>query len=297
MYFNNYKRLVVQRTGAMGDVVWTTPLFKFIRDQGFTGELVAATHYPEVFRNNPHVSVVCVPEDLQWYLDFDEEVLLDLDWAYESDRQQHKHLLQAYCEKLHVYWKAVSSQPLLYPSPNDYKCASATCVDVWKDSKGVVVIHAAATSPDRIWSCLRWEKLTDYLLSDEFSVICVGSANDYHLQPRAGVADLIGKTSLLQTTALISAATAFVGSDSGVANLAFSTQAPSLVLYGMAHPASRLPQNSTKHFGITAHACSCIGCIEKLAVKAPPLCHERPRAMCMDLISVTDVIDALQEIL
>lgn len=296
MDFNDFLEcngVVVQRTGAMGDVIWTTPLFKYMRDAGFKGSITVATQHPEVFQNNPHVTNVVSPACVRNALG--QEGVWDLDWAYESNR--NKHMLEAYCNVLGIDYMLVEKQPLLYQDDSDHQWVHETVLSgSLVDCRGTVVIHAAA-SPDRTWSCLRWEKLSDHLIKLGFFVICVGAANDYHLQPRREVLDLIGLTTLGKVTALIEHADAFIGIDSGIANAAFSTQTPSIVLYGMAAAHTRLP-GTCIHYGVRANPtdCDCLGCLNKLPVHAPPLCHNFQKAKCMDLISVDDVIDAFVEL-
>lgn len=285
--------VVVQRTGAMGDVIWTTPLFKYMRDHGFKGSITVATQHPEVFKNNPHVTNVVSPACVKNVMG--QEGTWNLDWSYESDR--NKHMLEAYCDVLGIDFALVEKYPLLYPDFNHVMWAHKTVLSGPSGCKGTIVIHAAS-SPDRAWSCLRWEQLVSRLVKVGFFIICVGASEDYHLQPRREVLDLVGKTQLVEVAALIENANAFIGIDSGIANVAFSTKTPSIVLYGMAEPYTRLPFSSSVHYGITANEsdCSCIGCLKKLPVHAPPLCHNFQRAKCMDLISVNAVFDAFMEL-
>lgn len=288
--------IVVQRSGAMGDVIWTTPLFKYMRDVGFRGEIVMATHHPEVFMNNTCVTRTVDPSINAFAPG--HEATWNLDWSYESNRK--KHMLEAYCDILGIDYSAVEKQPLLYPDAEDSQWAVTECNDqlLCSDCKKVVVIHAAATSPDRIWSCLRWEELTSRLLELGFFVICVGAAKDYHLQQRSDVLDLVGHTTLGQVIALIDSADAFIGIDSGIANVAFSTSTPSIVLYGMAKPSTRLPLGSSIHYGLSANLadCVCLGCLEKISAQEPPLCHSLQKSKCMDLISVDAVMSAFMKL-
>lgn len=300
-HFLTAPSILVQRSGAMGDVVWTTPVFKEMRSVGYAGNIVVATHYPEVFRNNPDITWVVNPDGVKDIPRSTET--WNMDWSYERARK--KHILEAYCDVIGLNYSSIArDNPILYPDADDLRWADGTVNRLCcEGARGIVVIHAAAKSPDRIWQFTKWEALTTWLLSIGRVVVFVGTDGDFHPKPRNNVVDLVGCTTLLRTAALIEFADIFIGPDSGIANVAFSTNTPALVLYGMADPSTRLPTSSALiHHGVTADKsdCPCLGCLEHLPVTAPPLCsstRKKMRAPCMDLLSVHSVIVEAEHLL
>lgn len=292
----NYSTVILQRSAALGDVIWTTPIFKYMKDSGIE-HTVAVTQYTDIFKNNPYVDQVV---DLHTPLCDDSEALvLDLDWAYEANRGKHLHMLEAYCDVAGIQFDAVKHTPSLFTTQEDKLWAQEQISRIQTETncQNIVVFHAAATSPDRIWSIVRWEQLADQLLRRNCSIAVVGANKDFYLQERPGIYNYVGQTSLHQVAALIAEATCFVGPDSGISNVSFTTKTPALVLYGMAEPITRLPKDSEVHKGIVANDCYCLGCLEKLPTQAPPLCTNWERSKCMDMLTVADVFHALTPML
>ena len=85
-------RILVRRTGALGDVVLATPIVRRLKRENPDVEIVVQTAYPDVFKGNPHVADVVLPS-----LKVPPEPIwrhVDLDLAYE--RRPRMHIVEAY---------------------------------------------------------------------------------------------------------------------------------------------------------------------------------------------------------
>jgi ADP-heptose:LPS heptosyltransferase len=110
--------------------------------------------------------------------------------------------------------------------------------------QAAVVLHPGASSRARQWPPERWATVARAQALAGRTVVITGDTAERRLA--AGIAReaslgpeavLAGQTSLLQLTALVSAATLVVCGDTGIAHLATALGTPSVVLFGPTSPA------------------------------------------------------------
>ena len=112
-----------------------------------------------------------------------------------------------------------------------------------------LVISPAASKDERNWLPDRYAAIADYATTKGLAVILCGSPSDREQQlgqhiislSNAPIINLIGKTTLLQLTALLRAATVVLAPDSGPAHLATTQNTPVIGLYGHSNPARTGP--------------------------------------------------------
>lgn len=276
-------RIVVQRDRAMGDVILTTPLVDTIRTSYPQHCLVAVTRHTDVFLNNPQVDIVATPA-LRLRAD---DVAIDLNGIYELHRALH--ILEAYSDAAAAVVTGVFPQPRLYLAPSKIRWVGECLAKTFGSTPvtRLVAIHAAATSPDRVWPISHWQDLISSILRDGATgIVLMGAMNDYDsraldLETEPNVLSFVARADLQTTAAGISLCDALVCPDSGLSHVASAVGTKSLVLYGMANPATRASLT-----GLTDAIWSevdCRDCLLSLPPEAPPLCR-LPASICMEAI-------------
>ncbi len=152
-----------------------------------------------------------------------------------------------------------------------------------------VVMGSSWESKD--WFFERYHRLVkDILLTDNRPVVLVGdqskTADAAELCDTIGpgkLINLVGKTSLLEVVAVLKAAAAAVGPDSGPGHLAAAVGTPYVTLFGPTSPARAAPYKC-EHLVVQSEL-SCIACYKKR-------CPDRDRP-CMQLVTVDKVKEKL----
>ena len=118
-----------------------------------------------------------------------------------------------------------------------------------------LVISPAASKDERNWLPERYAAIADYAATKGLAVILCGSPSEREQQlgqqiisySQTPITNLIGKTTLLQLTALLRAATVVLAPDSGPAHLATTQNTPVIGLYGHSNPTRTGPYLSEKY--------------------------------------------------
>lgn len=295
-------KFVIRRRMALGDVIWVLPLVQYLHTQHPGAEVSVVTDYPQVFDG------VCLSEPYGAQQS-PNAVVINLDGAYE--RRRHLHIGIAYFEEMFSVLGIRESigniaehlkyidETLLRPELVISEASHEAAIKITGHTP-YVVIHAAAVSPDRIWSAIKYEALAKEFLACGYRVFTVGSKTDFRLGYVPGVFDAHGLDFKL-SAALIAGAEMFFGADSGMSHVAFATNTKACVLYGMAEPQTRMPLDDFGDVGLSVSpsTVSCVGCLRNLHPDAPPLCSAKPefRGACMDALSIEYVVGAVEGML
>jgi ADP-heptose:LPS heptosyltransferase len=104
-------------------------------------------------------------------------------------------------------------------------------------SRPFAVVAPGASMPRKVWSTQRWARVCEALFAKGFDVVLLGGASD---KTYAEALDELckhrtilaaGKTTLLESTTLLSHASLFVGGDSGPGHVAGALGVPSVILF------------------------------------------------------------------
>lgn len=290
-------RILVKRWIALGDVIWTTPMVRALRQADPAAAITVSTKYPEVFARNPWVAGVLPP--LCDEAGFDR--VIDLNGAYE--RRRPLHVLAAYAAQAGL--AVADPRPALFPAAADFApLRQAIAAKDWpgRGIRRIVAVHMAANSPDRIWPQRHWTALLLALLADPgIGIVALGNGRDFdlsldgapdHLAGR--VVSLVRRTAVLETAAAVALADLLVAPDSGVSHMAPAVGTRAVVLYGMTDPSRYLPFGGGSE-GLWTTA-ECRGCIQDLPAEQPPLCR-LGAAHCYDLIPPDAVLEAAKRAL
>lgn len=104
-----------------------------------------------------------------------------------------------------------------------------------------VLIHPGASRPSNRWDPSKWRELIVKLLASGEEVVITGAgAEDLRfvsaivggLESRAGLLNLVNRTTCTDLTAIVERAKLVISPDTGIAHIAFARQVPSVTLFG-----------------------------------------------------------------
>ncbi|MCL2074838.1 MAG: methyltransferase domain-containing protein [Betaproteobacteria bacterium] len=263
--------IVMQRTRALGDVIWTTPILRELRRRYPRHNLIVVTKKTEVFLHNPDADLVF---NMQ-YEPLPDDVLIDLDWTYESRRELH--ILHAYAESSGI--SLTSTQPALHPANSDFRPVAAHIFSNFRYLRveRLVAVHMPANAPARTWPREYWQRfIAD--LPQNTGIVVLGTDLDFSAAD-IGISDrrvlcLVRRLNLMQTAAVISLCDLLVAPDSGVMHIAAAVGVPCLGMFSTVDPVARMPF-ATASRALWADV-ECRGCTKTLAPEATEfLCRHR----------------------
>ena len=288
--------IILKRYWAMGDVIWTTPVLRELRRHYPCHNLLVFTGKTEVFVHNPDADLVVNTQ----YEPLPDDLLVDLDWAYETRRELH--LLHAYAVASGL--PLASVQPVLCPTHGEIRFCVTLILHHFQHHQGIerlIAVHMAASSRDRVWPKAHWQRfITDLLQQDKkLGIVVLGHAQDFSAADIGFSSDprvlcLVRQLSLMHTAATLSLCDLLVGPDSGILHIAAAVGVPYLGLFGMADPATRLPL-TTGSRAMWADI-ECRGCIKDIPFSDPILCR-RKNTECMNRILPEEVLSTTVQML
>lgn len=140
------------------------------------------------------------------------------------------------------FFSARSLQTELYPSPEDDKRAQEFLAGLDKNS-------LIAVAPGSVWETKKWplayfKELVSLLLKNDFGVVLIGGPDDQELgdeimsqvEKKGRLVNTIGKTSLMESAALIANCSLIVSNDSAPLHIGNATQVPVVAIFGATSP-------------------------------------------------------------
>ncbi len=256
-------KILLIRSGAMGDVLLATPIIREIyqRRNGFC-TIDVATRYPELFSNNPYINKVITPDQL---LDLEEsyELIINLDMALEKNKAAHvthAYFFQVFGFENH---SGISLQPDLFTTTQDQEFAAKISEQF---PNGYIVSHNRY-DPSQLYRNVpvqQWEKiLTELHNLTQLPILQVGSLDmDVYI---SGIHfyDYRGQLSIHQLKEVIQRAKLFLGTDAGPLHIAATTDTPIACFFTLAHHDTRKPlrKNQNQFEAITPQI-DCYGCVK-----------------------------------
>lgn len=289
---NTKVKILVIRSGAMGDVLLTTPIIrKLFKNYDGLCSITVATRYTDVFKNNPYIAKCISIHDLR-NLEEPYDLILDLDSCYEKNRALH--VTEAY----NFYTFGISStkenlQPELFSSHSDKQ----TCLEFIKSIKSpYIVCHNREDAsqpyrnvPSEEWGCL----LTSLSEKSGLQIVQIGSKSmDIALKDENNkFIDARDIFSLQQTKELISNAKLFLGTDAGPLHIAATTQVPIVSFFTIAHHHLRRPlRDDQSIFKAVTPNIDCYGCQSNFSINEPWFC-KRNDFYCTSSFNINKALD------
>jgi ADP-heptose:LPS heptosyltransferase len=268
--------IIVQRSGALGDVILITPVIRRLRRENPTATIAVVTGYPDVFRYNPHLLAA-------QSLNSDNALHINLDLAYE--RRPDLHIVQAYMlEAFGDTGKLLDLQQELFFTQRQPS---------WSAQHYVAVHAAVAGWGNRTLPRDTWRKVVFGLRRAGLWPVLVGSSRD--TIPDCSVTTFHG-TDIIAQAAFIDRCEAFVGSDSGILHVAGATDTPIVAVMTCARPETRLPwRYGRRNWNCTAIVpdIACVGCLQR---RPPPVTDEfceRGDNKCVEIVDPNEIIAAV----
>jgi lipopolysaccharide heptosyltransferase II len=167
-----------------------------------------------------------------------------------------------------------------------------------KNRCGVIAgIFAGATIPERKWGIAKFVELTEGLINEGFGIVIIGGEQDVDYSNKlekignGGVTiNYSGKTSLIETAAIISQLDLFVSSDTGLMHIAYAVGTPTVSLFGAGIQKKWAPIGNN-NIALNKH----LPCSPCTRFGYTPKCPYQVR--CLSEISVEEVKGAVLELI
>ncbi len=208
------EHIVIQRTGALGDVIQTEPVLEYFHKQGNPVVLQTTPSFFNVFAMH-HFPVIS-------YERFDKQArhrVINLDMAYEiKPRQLH---LKSYFEAAGITDYTLRNPKLRYNISNENR--------LFKQKYVVIHIDRRETEHRNQYG-VDWNVVREYLKVRGYLVIQVGK-NEHDV---AGIE--FNCHSELVLMWVMAGASLFIGADSGPSHIAVALGIPAIILFGSVNP-------------------------------------------------------------
>jgi heptosyltransferase-2 len=166
-------------------------------------------------------------------------------------------------------------------------------------SETLVAIHPFSAVVERGWPLENFAEVAASLRKSGCRVLLLGGPGDRapfdsvrHLFSGNAV-DLIGKSTLSETAALLKKTSLFIGNDSGLMHVAAAAGVPLVAIFGPQSPVKFGPWSKKARVLYKGLACS--PCRQKFFTECRP--SERMRPACVEAVTVAEVLDPARELL
>lgn len=155
-----------------------------------------------------------------------------------------------------------------------------------------IALCADRIDPLRHWPVDRWRATARVLHEAGAQVIGIGQQD-----PVGAGLDLVGKLSMRETAAVLTACDLFVGNNSGPFHYAQAAGVPCVTLFSLASPQRFMHPGATVHV-VEADGLPCLHCMSRcFAAMQRTGCIASPRGRCMLDIPVEAVLDTIDRAL
>ncbi|MBE3582810.1 MAG: glycosyltransferase family 9 protein [Limnochordaceae bacterium] len=232
-------------------------------------------------------------------------------WDFHFPEQLSGHAVD-YClsivRALGVDTRQVSRRPQLWLLPEDRAWADAfLAAEGWQAGQTLIAIHPGGSHfAAKRWPLRDFSRLIDVLLADPTrQVVLIGGRDDQRLAERiiAGMSGqrrpliAAGRARLRRTAALLERSAVMVGNDSGPLHMAAAVDTPVVALFGPTSPDNFRPLSSAQRVIWKALPCSpCFRFLGGIQQYWPRQLNPRCRRECMSLITVEEVVEAINEL-
>ena len=163
----------------------------------------------------------------------------------------------------------------------------------------LVALHPFSSITERGWHLDNFAALATRLAAMGYRPLLLGAPNDRPLLDAASESfgttsvDLVGKSSLRTTMALLKRCALFVGNDSGVMHLAAAAGIPLVAIFGPQSPVKFGPWS--KQATVIYSQFPCSPCRQKFFTECQPSPHGKPE--CIESITLASVVAACEQLL
>ena len=286
----NSRVLGIHRSGALGDVLFTTGIIRKIKELCPDLPLFVSTKYPEIFENSPYIEK-CFTDPTELHSMCTEVLSLDLQY----EKNPNMHIIDAY--KLPFPDMLSCTKEDLYPEIFQPEVQEEVPLKI---TNPYIVFQFPRSWVSRTLSNDFLDKLF-FLFKGKFSQtpVLLHKGNDYNPPSFDGI-KLGPNLSIHQIHNIISGAEAFVGVDSGILHIANLTHTPTVSVFTCANPVNRIVRPPKHAFVPTFTIVPDVECTFCLHKQTPPVTHidcpNNQNYACIKDITPEDILDALSMI-
>lgn len=276
--------IIVRRSGALGDVLSTTPVTHRLRKTYPEAHIMVATAYPNVFEGNLDVNSINNKE-----IDH-ADMFIDLDMAHETRRDIHA--VDAYMERAFgdhgEGWDKSIRFHYQKPPKDEHRIA----------------IHANKSWDNRTMPNDWWDEVVTKLALEGYDIIALGTGIDYC--PQAAHIDARDTMNLQEQAGAIHRSRLFICGASGLFILAGATDTSVIVPMTINEPDTCLPWRDGRlggyFFPLNADV-PCFGCSAEQGPVTSMGCWSikkditKPDYECINTIKASHTIDLALEVL
>ena len=272
--FWHKKEIIINRQGALGDVLMTTPIIKALKERYPEYRFIYNTSKAcaDVLRYNPYIDE----------LKYDKNVEGAITLEYELFPAENRIDVMAQQAGVRVADKT----PLMYFSKKEQEWL----ISFLRSLQGkLAVFHTGKSWENREWSIKKFKKVAEWLDKRGYTIIQVGNSSTPLME---GVGKDLRNLSFRQAALLLQKCDLFVGIDSAPAHLAKAAKIPQVIIYGCTDPG--VMGNSDKEFPVWLDILKCAGCQQRLPGATFVKCTQKI-PYCIKLIPVCMVLDKVRE--
>ena len=275
-------KLLIIREGGLGDILLTTPILPELKKIIPHIHITYATsdQYVELLIDNPYIDEVSVWQDIN-----KKEYDYILNLSQEVERLPERTSLDRvslFCSAVGVH--PSSKIPTLFVSKDDIDWADNFILKhFYHKKKKTIGICLESVSILRSYPQIRFKQLAQKLVNNKGIQVILLGEKDIEDWAMERVINACGKTSIMQSAALIKRCDLVIGSDTGLLHVAGTLDIPILGLFGSEPPELRLVQYRKWEAIYLKNRLSCIPCYSWKDNKRCSL--KNGIAECMDLIT------------
>ena len=262
---NKGRKFLFITLSNIGDALLTTPVLQFLHryDETATVDIVGDERSSTLFLHCPYRGVI-YHKQKQRFLRGTPSLLLELrgkryDLVVDlrtdilarlirADKRLFKRTGDMYVHAVEKHFSAVAGiagdaqipDTILWPGQEDKDFARDICTRL--PGNKWLCIGPGANWDQKIWPAQRYAS-TARNLSDVFDALVLlgneadkGQADQVARHAGLPCINLCGRTTLLQSAAVMARMTLFIGNDSGLGHIASAVNTPSFTLFGPGHP-------------------------------------------------------------
>ena len=283
--------ILVRRSAALGDVIYTTGVIRELYKQ-YQGDarITVQTDFPDVFTNNPYVHHVVSCSTGLTVSEFD--IYYNLDNCYEYNPANH--YLDSYFYRVFGDHKLVRDTEL-HPSDADR-------AEVDKDLDFIGDKFIAVHMRQWHWELKNikqevWFNLFERIFSErvDYKIVFVGGSADGHIDHPLMI-NTCGRYNPQELKHLLEHAACFVGIDSGPYAIATTTKTPIVAMLSHMPPSTIIPIRDNREGNNTQVIqadVSCVGCYERQQRPVSQIVCERGDYACNSLWNTDRVSQAI----
>jgi len=285
----NMKSIMIIRGGEIGDVLFTTPVIRTLREKFPDSKISYITRVSEALIGNKYLDQIWDFKDpISWYVPLlESNWVLDFRGVIESNLhgKDKKTVMTCLAAVLRAPFKGQEMDYFLTFEERNWRKEYTTLSKL--SHHKTITLGAEAGSPTRCWPEAYLIELANLLAEKEYQVILLGTKAE--LSAKRRVLDLRGKTTFRQAAALISASRLYVGVDSGLLYTAIAQRIPAIGIFSVLPP-KLMPVNYEEVRTLSPEGVDCAPCYDEFNI-----CQAEDKMKCLKSITPERVLAAILE--